>query len=471
MSKKILMVIIFSSPILFFVNREKIASGQVSKQVMSVIMADSFKKGTNWKIFPKREIVDLAHKKSTLWAEEVQIYNYLVSVCSNLFNLNLVITGRIISVFLYILLIYWMYKIALFFEEKDNLKNLSISVLFFSTLIPLFKIYAVSFMPDIGMMAFCACGINSSLRQKYLKSLIFFIVASFFKFFAVFSIFGVFIYNILVKRYRDTIFQCLALLPLVIFIAFVYIEDIPNPVTYNAQAEYNGHFGGKILFNLGFYSRLVTWLLIKNYTPILSLISIIGLIFLLKLNLNDFKKFIFSLLFSYTLFLVSFAKGHYIHDYYFLQFSLVMIFLASFVFTKFKLRSLYCLGIFVYSTLLMNSALKEEQFIIDTALNIKKNTQRSDSIFLFGDGPVRTYLLESGRIGKTLSYKELGFYSKEKIKEYLDRGRIDKLVIVLRRDWSEDIFKFVNENFGLKVKQDIVKNYEGTKLWILQNIK
>src|SRR3989344_3930518 len=123
-------------------------------------MARSFSEGKGEGIFPYRHFLETHHEKVIPWAEEFPLYVGVIAVLHKWTGFSIVLLGRYISFFFFAVLLLggWYLGKALKF---------GIFLPLLLALFPVFRIYAVSVMPEIPMAAFCLWAIYFALKNRW----------------------------------------------------------------------------------------------------------------------------------------------------------------------------------------------------------------------------------------------------------------------------------------------------------------
>ncbi len=376
-----------------------LVAGQLSKQTFVSEMSNSFKLGRLGLegFFPLRTFYEWYHTGPLPWAEEFPLYTFLVGKLAALFNTSVVITGRLVAFFFYFVFLVGTNELmkALDFTQKMR----RIWFFYFSTA-PVFFIYSIGVMLEIPMMSMIVWGAASYLREERLKTFLFFMLAALFKYYALFFMLGLFLY-----RRRFFFLLGFAALPSILYVLFFIFMKVPNPVTEYQQVGIDGHFSTtKLLFSLKFYSRLFTWNIIKNLGPLMGGLGLIVFVLrFIKVKKTNASFFSFQLV-SYLIFVLIFAHGVYIHDYYSIQFALVFsLFIVHRCSSLLSSHVLLMVAAVLLNFKMSYSALKKQTYFYEITQEVRGIVGEGNfSLLVTGDGPLTTSLFHLETPGRII---------------------------------------------------------------------
>lgn len=435
--------IILITPNLF---RDKIEDGQLEKQVEFAEGIQSYLRGQNVGLFPYRHILEVYHEKPMPWAVEFPIYSSIVVSVSKLTNLNHIIAGRIISFLFFLLLLFAGYKIGALFTDYRNLKIFLPLVLSF---MPVFKIYAVSVMPELAMVCFSLWGIYFVLRRNVVACFFIMMAAILFKYYAIFTLFAFLLFILssseFNKKFVKIAFMSIAAVPAIVFVIYFIKAGISNPITDFSIFYGKGHISS--ILNFHNYQKSFLWIFIKNPTMLGTLLMIFGGICLYKTRQKELGLLMACLVVANFIFMVIFSASFAIHDYYGIQFSLISAILAAlglcYIFDKagrFKLViiSLLLIVFLIYGLIVFRSQTVQQTYYSLATEDIKLNSLKDEKLIVISDFDPHTVLYGSDRTGWCLKTEHMTRFSNL-TDELLKSGKASKLVYLLKSPNVETI--------------------------------
>jgi len=465
--KQFLQIFLFINLLFSFLYLFKphILEGQLGKQVSVMELAKGFQTGDYQGLFPNKHYFSVFREGVIKWAEEFPLYSGLIGFLSKLAPPLMINIARLISFLFFGVMLYtsWLWG-------KDLTKS-SINALLFPlsfTLLPVFKIYSIAAMPDMAMTSCCFIGIYFAYCEKWGKSFAILGLACLFKYFAFFTLLAVFIYSLiqnksekLSKNLKHLIFAILAGLPTLIFLLYVLLNKIPNPITEYISIDGHGHLGTiEYLLNPRFYRRLFTWIFLKNAGVLGSLVALLGIYVMgKKEDILKFKILIPIMAISYLVFALTFAHGHYIHDYYTLQFSLIstilIFFSLNFFLEKLELRfPILLLMMTLLAILKTFSTLAEENYYLGVGNAINKYTKKSEQGFLASQRMGEAALFIADRTAWLVKTDD--WYHLQSI-----RKRLGKLLVQDKVDWVGVLLVGKDNPTHIRFIEDLFINHYG----------
>lgn len=439
----------------------EIIQGQIWKQIEQAEAAKSFVSGETEGFFPIRHYLEVYHKELIPWAAEFPIYTLSAALVNMITGIPIVISGRIISFIFFLLLLLCAYKLGILFG-KDTCLYIFLP-LFFS-LFTVFRLYSISFMPDLPMAALCLWGIYFAVRRKWFLAAAVLSLASLFKYYGAFTALGLIFYLLLSKNEKGRLFGIIALIlspiPAILYLFFVFKLGIPNPII-----EYKNFLGGNHLANLGdflsikLYLRALTWIFIKNPTLLGGLAIISGFIFVLvkKTELKKselrFVQILLCQLIAGALFVFAFIKSFHVHDYYGLQIALVTTCFACLGMVMLRLVTqgilrrelllmLILTAFFALSLISTRSAMVKQNYYLDVSNKLKEWTAPNEKVLIISDLNPHAIVYNSGRTAWVLRASDW-----ERFKGYTERRlKLSELagVLVFLRSSAKDTANFLS---------------------------
>lgn len=452
-----------------------IDGGQLTKQTHDAAWARSYDLGLTQGMFPLRFFLEIYHEGIIPWATEFPIYTTAVAGLHHLLGIPIVIGGRLISFVFFLLMLLAGHNLGREFKKKGY-AYLDLLFPLFLCWFPVFRIYAVSFMPDLSMASLGLWGVTFCWKKSWNKAALFFMLAALFKYYAVFLTLGALIFwssQILFPLTKNSIRKwippvsalVLSTFPAILYVAYFIIKEIPNPITDYQRLQHHGHFSTfPLLLSTGFLSRVFTWLVIKNPSIPGSLFVLWGIWSLRK---NAIPVFLISFLLGQIFFILMFAHGFFIHDYYSLPLMTIIALVAAF-----GANSLYenhdsqqthswkrpiltlsgLLLLVIFSWKMSASALFPQPFYAQIALQLEKNTLPSDGILVVADRTTELPLFASHRTGWMIPTKDFAKYKDSSLLKNLFRKKKIQWVLLF----------FVGEG-GSSAKQNEQNIYQDLK--------
>ncbi|MBF0362188.1 MAG: glycosyltransferase family 39 protein [Oligoflexia bacterium] len=352
--------------------------GQVGKQVFTAEVARGFEKNQIYNgLFPIFHFVAPYLDGPTARAEEFPLYAFLTGKLARISGIDLIVSGRIFSFLSFIFLLIITYKICNYFREHFNFPVVASSGPMILALMPVCRTYSVEIMPDMMMVALSFAAIYFYLLRRKKIVFILLTLAILVKYYAIFVAVGLVVATLLDDKLDDNndnlkvnlkanlkakiaeaFLYLLSALPCIIFLMYVFYNNILNPITENNLLGV-GHISNfKLLISLKFYSRLITWLVLKNSTVSIFLLTILGTYLFFKNGKEGcegskrIKRVFLSVIIGQILFMIVFASPFYVHDYYGLSFAVIFALMAA----------ISCNWLFAY-TYTFNSNIKSKRYL------------------------------------------------------------------------------------------------------------
>lgn len=370
-TKTVFKVSVFISVLLVMprVFNPQVFDGQTGKQAMVHGLTLSYLNKNLEGIYPLRPFPEIWHSGVVPWAEEVPLYSLGVAALAKLTHSNLVVAGKAFSFFMWVLLSVGLGVLVSTGAGKNSLRSqvfwLAAAVGF---AFPVFKIYGSSFMPDLSMATCLVWAFYFALKHtgktQWVGTGAFAALACMFKYYAVFSVLGIGLYflwqawnekarnektqsarKLYIKKIFSVAFWGLAVSAPTLFYLWLFLKQgVPNPITEYSQHFEGGHFGARFLLKPVFYSRLVTWNIVKNPGIVFGVFALVAMFKYFKRpdkeeKLKNEKMFFGFQFLTQFLFMGSFSSSFFVHDYYGLMFSILLAYLVSFELNELLLRS------------------------------------------------------------------------------------------------------------------------------------
>ncbi|MBF0360563.1 MAG: hypothetical protein HQK49_06105 [Oligoflexia bacterium] len=466
--------------------------GQIAKQTYAAGMARSLSSGDRYGIIPYRHFLEIYHDKVSAWAEEFPIYIWSVVFFHKISSLPLLICGKLLNFLIWILAICFSYKLGGVLNtltpppsppntsestnKSTNYSYLHLSIPFFVTYLPIFRIYAKSFMPEMGMILFLILALYSATLERHYRVAFFIMIASLFKFYALFFGLGIFLI------YRKSWFAYfLSAMPIMFYIFAIYYLNIANPLKDNFVQKYSGHFFTlELLADKHLYGRILNWIFIKNLTIPGSIFVLSGVIVLLFKQKNMISFFAY-LLFMQFIFAFLLAKGFYIHDYYSIQICLILAIIASYAISyvisssvsilsnnfNFKMKSLLIslsISMLAFVTVIsfmylsldrVKKSLKVVEYLNPIVDRVVKQTSNMERILIISDRNPEYVVFSSNRVGWFYNYIQYGDFAYKHNDKKL-REIEERLKYMLKNyNISAIITYFIDANAGYSFRHNL----------------
>lgn len=407
--------------------------GQVGKQSVAAEMARSLLLNQREGVFPLRHFMEIYHDRPVPWAEEVPIYSLLNQTIARITSIDVVIIGRINSFASFLLLLLGFFRLGTVLQKDERILlfqnsrftaflSLNWIFVFLALCFPVFRIYSVSMMPDLPMAATLVWTWVFALQGRWKSAGFMGVLACAFKYYAAFSIVGIVLWSITcTPKYRDkfkaVFWGVCVIAPTLAYLFYFLLKGIPNPITEYPIWNGGGHVGMQMLLTPAWYSRLVTWLLVKNPGLPAGLLAFFGFSVLWNKR-KDFKStfvlFVATQFIAGLLFIILFSTSFYVHDYYGLQWALLEVVAAGFALHILIERSdstnskaLVCalvVSIAGFGIVRTHSATAPQHYFLGFSEFLKTNTTPSGYGLVFTERPVESALFSASRTAWVVHY-------------------------------------------------------------------
>ena len=426
---------------------DRIDRGQVSKQTFVCEMARSYTLGERAGIFPIRHFLEIEHPGPVAWAEELPLYVLGIAGLHRATGIPIEVAGKVISFASFFFLLGASFLIA-----PSGFGWLS--VLIFS-LIPVFRIYAMTVLPEMAMVAAVAWGLVFSLKGFWKRAILCLGIATAFKYYALFSFLGVGLFyffsapKVLLQKKHSWIdalvlvaLAFLVLAPTLGYLIYFLTQGIANPITEYRHLSGVGHLSSwAMLTSPKFYQRMITWIFVKNPTLAGGVLALPGFWWMAKKS-KPMCSLVGWLLLSGCIFALVFSTSFYVHDYYGIQIALPLalglVFFFSHLWESRKpllwgVALTAGVGFTVLSVARVKSATMPQNYYGAAAQILSLRTEMGEPGVLFLDTYAELSLYLSRRTAWMVSLEKLQQFPAldVKVDELLDRPEVRWVSIFL----------------------------------------
>ncbi|MBI4924502.1 MAG: hypothetical protein HY843_01145 [Bdellovibrio sp.] len=338
-----LLAIVFAVSIAMCNSKHSLSKGQVIKQFFSYSISQSlFHNG--FQVFKTTlPCLDKTEKNLRQWAEEPPVFHFLAALPMTLGISNPAFMPLVSYLLLLIGILFLLKEIGLLFPLKE-LKLLSgkqsVAIFFLTSLTPVLLRYSIQHMPDLMACAWLVFAAVFLLKRKHFLCILFLTLAVTTKAVIFIPALAFLSFSYFFDHIKKPWFFFASLIiiasPFVLWLTAISSLEIPNPFIFEHFLE-NRHSGQLLLLiEPRFWIRFFTWSASKGVGWILFIGFLLYLFSWLKKKHIYTREEKFLLLWSFS-FLVSWIvirQGNFVHDYYFLPFSIPIAILGSLTLLK-----------------------------------------------------------------------------------------------------------------------------------------